>query len=718
MRPTELHQLFSDPKVVAEVPRLVPSRTGLTEEFKAGVDEFICFALSQVNFVSEGDIRCPCSRCDNMGFLNVEDVKTHLYKYGFVPEYYQWISHGDPYINHVSPQTENEAAIQTTPSDPYRTMVLEAAGLGFDFEFDRNDFVSDEGELPNSVAGKFYELLKATEEPLYEGCKLHTPLSATSRLVNIKSEFNMSGVCFNQILQLMKELVPNDNKLPTDFYKTKKMVRNLGLGYKKIDVCVNECILYFKENQDLKVCSVCGHSRYKPRKRGNEKQKEISYKILRYFPLTPRLQRLFMSSKTSEHMTWHKKSRRESGTISHPCDGEAWKHFDTSYPSFAVEPRNVRLALSSDGFSPYGQKSHPYSCWPVIITPYNLPPGMCMTTPYMFLSLVIPGPKSPGKNIDVYLQPLVNELNELWEVGVETYDSFNKQNFQMRAALMWTINDFPAYGMLSGWSTHGVSSCPLCMGRSKAFFLKEGKKPSYFDCHRQFLPMNHPFRKDKKSFRKGSVEKSTAPDGSGPSLHTGGSIPMSEYKRRYVKENGKEPSASELFLMTHKTKENNDWVDKKSKLIWEKFKNSMKKRRLDNRFETQDNENDDATIDDEDGEEDDSGDEAFMTTIATLPKELVDNVWLEVTGGPTKGRIYGVGSESSNILQGVNHISNGPTFSSSAPPNYSQSFVNSPIFQEAVNRAIKDKFEQMEAAFEEKLQARIEAATQAMNRSQ
>lgn len=190
---------------------------------------------------------------------------------------------------------------------------------------------------------------------------------------------------------------------------------------------------------------------------------------------------------------------------------ERRKHFDRCHLSFAAEPRNVRLALSADGFSPYGQMAHPYSCWPIIVTPYNLPPLMCMDTPYMFLTLVIPGPKNPGQNIDLYLQPLIDELKDLWEVGVETYDSFTKQNFQLRAALMCTINDYPAYGMLSGWSTHGVLSCPYCMKLSKAFYLKEGRKPTFFDCHRQFLPFDHSFRKDKKSFYRGKVEKSTPP---------------------------------------------------------------------------------------------------------------------------------------------------------------------------------------------------------------
>ena len=71
-----------------------------------------------------------------------------------------------------------------------------------------------------------------------------------------------------------------------------------------------------------------------------------------------------------------------------------------------------------------------------------------MTKPYMFLSCVIPGPFNPTIGIDVYSQPLIDDLKKLWR-GVMTYDVSRKKNFT-RAALMWTINDFPAYGMLSG----------------------------------------------------------------------------------------------------------------------------------------------------------------------------------------------------------------------------------------------------------------------------
>jgi len=54
----------------------------------------------------------------------------------------------------------------------------------------------------------------------------------------------------------------------------------------------------------------------------------------------------------------------------------------------------------------------------------------------MFLSMVIPGPSSPVWNIDVCLQPLIDELAQLWSSITLTYDISRKQNFLMRAALM------------------------------------------------------------------------------------------------------------------------------------------------------------------------------------------------------------------------------------------------------------------------------------------
>ncbi|MGK4277447.1 hypothetical protein, partial [Escherichia coli] len=61
-----------------------------------------------------------------------------------------------------------------------------------------------------------------------------------------------------------------------------------------------------------------------------------------------------------------------------------------------------------------------------------------MKESYIFMAMLIPGPSSPGWNIDVYLRPLIDELQFLWNVGVETWDAHNSKKIIMRACLLWT----------------------------------------------------------------------------------------------------------------------------------------------------------------------------------------------------------------------------------------------------------------------------------------
>lgn len=211
---------------------------------------------------------------------------------------------------------------------------------------------------------------------------------------------------------------------------------------------------------------------------------------LRYFPIAPRLQRLYAAKSMADQMTWLAQSRHEDGYMFHPSHGEARKHPDSSFPSFASQPHNVRLGLCTDGFSPFGRSGKQYSCWPVIVTPYNLPPWLCMKKPFMLLSLIIPGSKSPKGNLDMFLQPVIDELKHLWHMGMRTYDVSKKQNFNLKVTLCVTISDFPVYAMLSGWSTASASklACLYFMENSKSFRLQYDQKQTWFDCRRQFLP--------------------------------------------------------------------------------------------------------------------------------------------------------------------------------------------------------------------------------------
>ena len=120
------------------------------------------------------------------------------------------------------------------------------------------------------------------------------------------------------------------------------------------------------------------------------------------------------------------------------------------------------------------------------------------------LSLLIYGPKQPGNDIDVYLAPLIEDLKLLWNEGVQMFDAYSKTNFTLRAMIFCTINDFPAYGNLSGYTVKGTNPCPICEDDLEALRLDNCCKHVYMD-NRRHLPEDHPLRKIKNAFN-GKVE--------------------------------------------------------------------------------------------------------------------------------------------------------------------------------------------------------------------
>ena len=153
----------------------------------------------------------------------------------------------------------------------------------------------------------------------------------------------------------------------------------------------------------------------------------------------------------------------------------------------------MRLGLSTDGFNPFGNMSTSYSMWLVFIVPYNLPPWACMEESNFRMVLLIPGPKSPGKDFDVFLQPLIEELLELCD-GVHTFDAFIGTMFDLHAAVIWCIHDYPALSTLSGRTTKGYFACVRC-DKDPCCQALRGK--ICYIGHRRFLPKDHPWRKSK-----------------------------------------------------------------------------------------------------------------------------------------------------------------------------------------------------------------------------
>ncbi|XP_041003134.1 uncharacterized protein LOC121248662 isoform X1 [Juglans microcarpa x Juglans regia] len=369
------------------------------------------------------------------------------------------------------------------------------AGAFMDHDFPEHGTTS-EPTMSERQLKNFHQLLEDVRFPLYPGCAKFSKLSFINKLLHIKTIGRWTIKSFNMVLDLLKAAFP-DIQLPNSYHEAQRLEHGLGFSYVKIDVCPNDCMLFWNDDAEKEACSKCKELRWVS-SRG--KKGKIPQKVLRYFPLTPRLQRLFMLKNTAKSMKWHREQRvNDHSTLRHSADSKMWRQFDQDHSWFAEDARNVRLGLASDEFNPFNNSSKPYSIWPVILVPYNLPPWLCMKDLYLILSLLIPGPKAPGNDIDVYLQHLVNELKDLWENNIDTYDASKSENFQLHAALLWTINDFPAYANLSGWSTKGKMACPLCNEDTDYMWLKHGRKYCYMG-HCRFLPSTHTWRKKKAAF--------------------------------------------------------------------------------------------------------------------------------------------------------------------------------------------------------------------------
>ncbi|GLT26733.1 hypothetical protein SLA2020_017780 [Shorea laevis] len=111
----------------------------------------------------------------------------------------------------------------------------------------------------NSKVREFYDLLHATEVHIGAGGQDVTVLSWMAEMLNMKTLYNMSATNWEMTLLLSQKLLSPENQeeVPKDFYSAKKMINVLGLGYKKIDICVNDCFLYYDEQRkNLTICPV------------------------------------------------------------------------------------------------------------------------------------------------------------------------------------------------------------------------------------------------------------------------------------------------------------------------------------------------------------------------------------------------------------------------------------------------------------------------------
>jgi hypothetical protein len=232
----------------------------------------------------------------------------------------------------------------------------------------------------------FYKMTDSAKIPLHDNTTV-SQLDAFERLLGVKPELNISRAGFNRLLAVLGSFLPKGHFLPTSMYESTTNFKELKMPYEQIDSCVNGCVLFRNEHADATHCPKCKSLRFEEVPVGNSqmKQTDIGQKIVRYLSFVPRFQRLYMSEETAKQMTWHKNGIWYSpDKMVHPSDGDAWQYFDGQDPEKVGEARNVRVALATDAFNPYGMSTAPYTCWPVFVIPLNLPPPVLPSnwTPY------------------------------------------------------------------------------------------------------------------------------------------------------------------------------------------------------------------------------------------------------------------------------------------------------------------------------------------------
>jgi translation elongation factor EF-G len=189
---------------------------------------------------------CTCGRCQNLRCLQEKKtIVIHLCKNGFVPDYEVWIFH-------------SELGTRIVAEDEHDCDVGDVDRMDEMLEAIQAEVIEDP---PIAEVEVFFKLLKASEELLHEHTEV-TLLAFITRLMAIKLKYFFSNNCYTDLMKLIIDILPKPREVPKDMYQSKKMMLALDLKYEKIDVWLNNCMLFWKEHANKKKFLECGHSRF------------------------------------------------------------------------------------------------------------------------------------------------------------------------------------------------------------------------------------------------------------------------------------------------------------------------------------------------------------------------------------------------------------------------------------------------------------------------
>jgi hypothetical protein len=194
-------------------------------------------------------MKCPCSRCRNALCEDKRTLTMHLCKFGFMPGYDVWTHHDETIHQRTASVVEDEG---DRGIDDRMDEMLDAI---------RPELETNCEDPPTLEVQKFFGMLRASEEPLHEH-RIVSVLAFVTRITLLKSKFAFSNKCYKELLRLFSDVLPSNHNIPKDIYQSKKLLSALGMKYEKIDVCKDNCMIFYKEHKNEMKCLKCGNPRF------------------------------------------------------------------------------------------------------------------------------------------------------------------------------------------------------------------------------------------------------------------------------------------------------------------------------------------------------------------------------------------------------------------------------------------------------------------------
>lgn len=201
---------------------------------------------------------CPCAHCTKRHRQGKDDMYKHLLQYGYMSNYVTQVD----FARYERDRGEvMRQRLNGNEHDGIRNMLddlIDADQPNSPPPREESPEPEEplEPEEPEPTAKAFLDMMAAAKRPLYEGAKI-SQLDAISQCLADKCQYSATRSHFEANLRTCGNMLPEGHCLPKTMYKVKKIVRALNMEYEKIDCCPKGCLLFWKQFEGDKYCSIC-----------------------------------------------------------------------------------------------------------------------------------------------------------------------------------------------------------------------------------------------------------------------------------------------------------------------------------------------------------------------------------------------------------------------------------------------------------------------------